>query len=347
MIKKGIAFSGGGGRGAYAIGVWKALRKYGLDNDIEAVAGTSVGGLNGALFVQGDLDAAGQLWREIATDKILQLDVKQLAEQLAAIAATMAIPGFQAKALVQAANLLKGKGWFSQEGLEKLIKQSGACQSIVSSDIPFYVCALGQKDWNLHYPHLNTLPELEVSQWLQASAAIPGVFSPVMINEEPYWDGGVLPGRLSNNTPFQPLIEKHQCTHIINIYLSRSPEVANSQRDYPNVRFWNIIPSEKIDGAISALNFTADNAKELIVLGYQDTDKMLARFKQFMDDEARYLDAITDFQSSHQTFQNEVTLNKTLRSSDPEQTAPADYKSVMDQLAVSIQQPTFTTPNQE
>ena len=338
MIKKGIVFSGGGGRGAYAIGVWKALRKYGLDQDIKAVSGTSVGGLNGALFVQGDLEVAEQLWLDIARDKILQLDIQQLAEKLARIAATMAIPGFQAKAIIQAANLLKGKGWFSQDGLEKLILESGACQSIANSQLPFYVCALGQKDWQLNYPHLNTVSEQEIGQWLLASAAIPGIFSPVTINDENYWDGGVLPGNLSNNTPFQPLIEKHQCTHIINIYLSRSPDVANAQRDYPNTRFWNIIPSEQIDTAISALNFTAENAKKLIELGYQDADKMLARFKQFMDDEERYLDAITDFQSGHQVFQDQVQLNESLRTSDPEDAPPVDYKTIMDQLAVSIEQ---------
>ena len=50
MSKTGIVFSGGGGKGAYAIGVWKALREFGMDQNIQAVAGTSVGSLNGALF---------------------------------------------------------------------------------------------------------------------------------------------------------------------------------------------------------------------------------------------------------------------------------------------------------
>ena len=47
MYKTGLVFSGGGGKGAYQIGVWKALREYGIEAD--CVAGTSVGALNGAL----------------------------------------------------------------------------------------------------------------------------------------------------------------------------------------------------------------------------------------------------------------------------------------------------------
>ena len=40
MEKKiGLVFAGGGGKGAYHIGVWKALREYGIDKNITAVAG--------------------------------------------------------------------------------------------------------------------------------------------------------------------------------------------------------------------------------------------------------------------------------------------------------------------
>lgn len=43
----GLVFDGGGARGAYQIGAWRALSEAGVK--ISAVAGTSVGALNGAL----------------------------------------------------------------------------------------------------------------------------------------------------------------------------------------------------------------------------------------------------------------------------------------------------------
>ena len=49
----GIVLEGGGARGAYQIGVWKALREAGMK--IKGVAGTSVGALNGALICMDDL----------------------------------------------------------------------------------------------------------------------------------------------------------------------------------------------------------------------------------------------------------------------------------------------------
>ena len=43
-----IALEGGGAKGAYEIGVWKALDEAGIK--FNAVAGTSVGSMNGALI---------------------------------------------------------------------------------------------------------------------------------------------------------------------------------------------------------------------------------------------------------------------------------------------------------
>ena len=60
--KIGLVLDGGGGKGAYQIGVWKALRETGLDKRIVQIAGTSVGGLNAALMVQGDYYLAEEIW---------------------------------------------------------------------------------------------------------------------------------------------------------------------------------------------------------------------------------------------------------------------------------------------
>ena len=55
-MKRAIVLSGGGGKGAYQIGVWKALRKKKIHYDI--VTGTSVGALNGALMTQKEYHKA-------------------------------------------------------------------------------------------------------------------------------------------------------------------------------------------------------------------------------------------------------------------------------------------------
>ena len=37
MEKLGLVLDGGGGKGAYQIGVWKYLKEVGLDNNIKAI----------------------------------------------------------------------------------------------------------------------------------------------------------------------------------------------------------------------------------------------------------------------------------------------------------------------
>ena len=56
----GLALEGGGSRGAYHIGVYKACRQQGMEFD--AICGSSIGAVNGALLCQGDAALAEQLW---------------------------------------------------------------------------------------------------------------------------------------------------------------------------------------------------------------------------------------------------------------------------------------------
>ena len=66
---KAIVLSGGGSKGSYQIGVWKALRKLHIKYDI--VTGTSVGALNGALMVQNKFHKAIKLWSKINMELLL------------------------------------------------------------------------------------------------------------------------------------------------------------------------------------------------------------------------------------------------------------------------------------
>ncbi|MDR1629636.1 MAG: patatin-like phospholipase family protein [Oscillospiraceae bacterium] len=77
-MKKALVFAGGGSKGAYEYGAWKALEEMGLEFDI--VTGTSIGSINAALYVQHDFDAATVVWNEMDMDHVMvngiQLDAK-------------------------------------------------------------------------------------------------------------------------------------------------------------------------------------------------------------------------------------------------------------------------------
>ena len=70
-MEYGLVLAGGGVRGAYQIGVWKALKE--LKIKVSAVSGVSIGAVNGALFVQGSKTKAERLWNKIAIGDIISL----------------------------------------------------------------------------------------------------------------------------------------------------------------------------------------------------------------------------------------------------------------------------------
>lgn len=77
-MKVGLVLAGGGSRGAYQIGVWKALSELNIDKYIEVVSGTSIGALNAMLFLQGNFNLAEEIWCSLTKEEILPLEEKDL-----------------------------------------------------------------------------------------------------------------------------------------------------------------------------------------------------------------------------------------------------------------------------
>ena len=72
MRPYGLILAGGGAKGAYQIGAWKALIELGIQ--IEAIAGTSIGAINGAFIAQGDFDKALTVWEEAEVVNGIKID---------------------------------------------------------------------------------------------------------------------------------------------------------------------------------------------------------------------------------------------------------------------------------
>ena len=70
-VKYGIVLEGGGARGAYQIGAWKALKEAGIA--IGGISGASVGALNGALMCMDDLDRACHIWENLTYSKVMNV----------------------------------------------------------------------------------------------------------------------------------------------------------------------------------------------------------------------------------------------------------------------------------
>ena len=77
---RGLALEGGGARGAYQIGVVKALIENGYEFD--GFVGTSIGAINAAILAQGDFDKALGLWTDISIEKIFDEDEQPLLQMV-------------------------------------------------------------------------------------------------------------------------------------------------------------------------------------------------------------------------------------------------------------------------
>lgn len=72
MKPYGLVLAGGGAKGAYQMGAWKAMREIGVN--FEIVAGVSIGSINGALIASDDFESAMELWKNVTVDRGVNIE---------------------------------------------------------------------------------------------------------------------------------------------------------------------------------------------------------------------------------------------------------------------------------
>lgn len=288
--KIGLVFSGGGLKGGYEIGVWKALLEKGVAQKITAVSGTSVGALNSMLFAKGDYAAAENLWLGVTRGDLLYLPETEKAGRLARtlleapdtdslmerFAAGAAIPAAVQQLFGETVAELDDAGVFSTDRLLALIRGQITPAQAAALPIETYVtCSrivsksylLGREGGTVSETFEVRSRAAEVEQLLLASAAIPVVYPPVRIGGADYVDGGFTPG---GNTPVMPLYARGY-RRIIVVYLQKKTEARIRKRDYPFAEFAEIIPGDELDtGPLAAVRMPAEGFASEIEAGYRD-----------------------------------------------------------------------------
>ena len=75
MYKRQV-LEGGGAKGAYHVGAYKALKE--LNIEIGGIAGTSIGAINGAMMVQGDYELLEKVWYSVNSYELFDIDEKAI-----------------------------------------------------------------------------------------------------------------------------------------------------------------------------------------------------------------------------------------------------------------------------
>ncbi|MDF2819943.1 MAG: putative patatin-like phospholipase [Clostridiales bacterium] len=264
-----LILSGGGAKGAYQIGVWKALVECNLKDSITAVSGTSIGALNGALFLNGDYNRAEKLWLSLTSEKVLRPDFTKFFRCIFSLSSNSFL---KRKLVVTGLLCLCDFGLFSMDVVENIIDKNLNLYQISKSKIDFYVTCTEVPLIKAVYFKLNKQPTSDIREKLMASAAIPLIFDDVDINEKHYYDGGIV-----DNTPIKPLYDLGYRNFIVVPLAHKS--IINKKK-FPDCKFTEIISSKKQGGLIKGtLNFSPDISLRNIELGYTDAMKILKPVK--------------------------------------------------------------------
>ena len=264
----GLVLGGGGAKGAYQVGVYKALTELGIALQIAALSGTSVGALNAVLFECRGTEAE-EVWLGLKSSDLLHVTAPQLQLLAAGGAANAA-----------AVTLLMGLP-FSQSAVSKLIDKYIDFKDIKR---PVYVTCLRSKlrllaapERKAEYFQLNQVyPWYEPDQqkdMLLASSALPLVYfglSGARIRgfNDRFYDGGYTDD--GDNLPVRPLYDRG-LRKIIAVPLTNEPEL-EKQHQFADAEIINIIPTEDLGGQVAGMLYLDhDKAEHDIQLGYDDT----------------------------------------------------------------------------
>ena len=164
---------GGGARGAYQVGIIRALREQGISIDI--VCGSSVGAINAAVVAAGMADELERYWFEIGTLDVLSPRV----------------------------DLWRLHHW------ESIAKVGSGLVRLIRDEIPWKKIRVGYPQLIVETTNLRTgehqIFDNDTCTWrhLLASSAIPMIFSPVLIGRDYHVDGS-----LTQMFPLLPAIER-------------------------------------------------------------------------------------------------------------------------------------------
>lgn len=268
MDKLGIVLDGGGGRGAYQIGVWKYLKESKLYNSISAISGTSVGGLNSCLFALDEFNLAETIWTQKIQDKILSIDI-DIKEICSKIALQFGIQNFVPGAsIISFFTMLSTRGCFSRKGLIEIIDEYIDLNELSKMEFPIYATCVELPFFETRYFKLNGYDTKTIKKILLATSAIPIIFPKEEIEGKYYYDGGI-----KDNSPITPLYEEG-CTDIIVIHL-KADEILKDRREGVNI--YEICPQEDLGNFFKGtLDFSTEGAYRRIEQGYRDAKEILS-----------------------------------------------------------------------
>ena len=205
-----LVLQGGGALGAYQAGVWQALDEAGLRPDW--VIGTSIGAINASLITGNKpdqrLDRMREFWRRVerrllpslaATVPVLGAEIANFITMAQGVARFFT-PNPLAFAGAHWPLGAEQAGYYRTNPLKDTLSELVDFDLINAGTCRLTVGAANVRTAKMHYFDSRDA-RLDVRH-IMASGALPPAFPPIRIDNELYWDGGIL-----SNTPVEAVFD--------------------------------------------------------------------------------------------------------------------------------------------
>ena len=253
---RGLVLEGGGARGAYQIGVVKALYENGYSFD--GFVGTSIGSINAAMLAQGDLHLAFELWNHLTMEQIFledDLPFLRLADFEHAISTlkdnTSEVLGSFKKIIGYGINTGKMKHFLERYINEEKIRNSSKEYGLITVSMSHF------KPYKLM---LEDIEEGKLISYVMASSSVPGFHHETIDNDK------FIDGFFYDNCPYRLLLDRGY-DDIITIRLFKAPLPGTLHRVKEKDKVKIITPGKNL-GNIAL--FTPEHCEEIINIGYED-----------------------------------------------------------------------------
>ena len=274
---RALVLAGGGAKGSYQIGVWRALQE--LDWHPSIITGASVGTLNGCMFAIDKAKEAEELWRSLEIHDVLDVPATRNPEELNSFFLdVIRSGGLNVEPLAERIDALID---------EKAVRRSPIHFGLVMTEMSTLR--------SIQCP-IEAIPQGHLKDYMLASSACFPALRPREIDGVKYIDGG-----WRDNMPLQ-LAAAMGATELLGVDVDGIGFVKPNTTGLPTqiVRsHWNLGPT---------LDFDPTRAARNITLGYFDTLRLFGRFGgtayAIQPDEEGFL---TDFASRYQLLLNEIS----------------------------------------
>ncbi len=261
----GLVLEGGGAKGAYHVGAYKAIRE--LNIEIGGIAGTSIGAINGAMMVQDDYDLLEKIWYSINSYELFDLDEKLLED----------LKSFNIQEVNFSYLLHQSKEILANRGLDtskirELFDTYVDEDKIRDSNIDFGIVTVNLTDKKPMELMKEDIPKGKLVDFLIASANLPA-FRIEEMDGKKYLDGGFY-----NNLPIDILVNKGY-KDIIAVRTMAAGVVRRIKAKNINITY--IQPVESLGSMLESLDFNRDRAEGYIKLGYYDALKVFKKLKGY------------------------------------------------------------------